>query len=279
MAQFDRVYQYKAIFQRRKSISKQDLLSTLEISEATFKRDLDKMRDVYNYDIVYDRFANAYKLQNESASYELPGLMFSQQELLALLTIQNMIDQLEPGLRKQMLKEMKAITKDPIREIKSVIPSTAPMSGMSVTRTGTSMTDRNFNNNPPGRLSWTGGKYKNRVIAPDDVIPRFSCSRSRRSAVTSLFGIWLRAPGVAMLATAGKRSGRPKYATTREYPYKGGVRRHKNNGQGEAFIRKVKNTGLYNFFYRAGEKTVPSMEGEVKLVWEKYSSKVSRKLK
>ena len=64
MAQFDRVYQYKAIFQRRKSISKQDLLSTLEISEATFKRDLDKMRDVYNYDIVYDRFANAYKLQN-----------------------------------------------------------------------------------------------------------------------------------------------------------------------------------------------------------------------
>jgi predicted DNA-binding transcriptional regulator YafY len=98
MAQFDRVYQYKAIFQRRKSISKQDLLSTLEISEATFKRDLDKMRDVYNYDIVYDRFANAYKLQNESASYELPGLMFSQQELLALLTIQNMITELEPGL-------------------------------------------------------------------------------------------------------------------------------------------------------------------------------------
>jgi len=98
MAQFDRVYQYKAIFQRRKSISKQYLLSTLEISEATFKRDLDKMRDVYNYDIVYDRFANAYKLQNESASYELPGLMFSQQELLALLTIQNMITELEPGL-------------------------------------------------------------------------------------------------------------------------------------------------------------------------------------
>jgi alkanesulfonate monooxygenase SsuD/methylene tetrahydromethanopterin reductase-like flavin-dependent oxidoreductase (luciferase family) len=50
MAQFDRVYQYKAIFSRKRAISKQALLAELEISEATFKRDLDKMRDFYNYD-------------------------------------------------------------------------------------------------------------------------------------------------------------------------------------------------------------------------------------
>jgi hypothetical protein len=188
------------------------------------------------------------------------------------------LNELEPDLKKQMLREMKAITKPTINEIRSVIPSTAPMSGMSVTRTSTSMEGRDFNNNPTGRLSWTGGKYKNKVIAPDNVIPRFSSGRSRRSAVTSLFGIWLRSPGVAMVATAGKGSGRAKYATTREYPYKGGVRRHRNNGQGEALIRKVKATGLYNFFYKAGEATVPGMEGEVKLVWEKYSKKVSRRL-
>jgi len=188
------------------------------------------------------------------------------------------LNELEPDLKKQMLREMKAITKPTVKEIRSVIPSTAPMSGMSVPRVGTSVEGRDFNNNGDGRLSWTGGKYKNKVIAPDNVIPRFSSSRSRKSAVTSLFGIWLRSPGVAMVATAGKGSGRPRYATTREYDYKGGKRKHKNNGQGEAFIRKVRNTGLYNFFYKAGEKTVPSMEGEVKLVWEKYSSKVSRKL-
>jgi len=44
MAQFDRVYQYKSIFNRKGSVSKQELLAELEISEATFKRDLDKMR-------------------------------------------------------------------------------------------------------------------------------------------------------------------------------------------------------------------------------------------
>jgi hypothetical protein len=188
------------------------------------------------------------------------------------------LNELEPDLKKHMLREMKSITKPTINEIRSVIPSTAPMSGMSVTRTSTSVEGRDFNNNPTGRLSWTGGKYKNKVISPDNVIPRFSAGRSRRSAVTSLFGIWLRSPGVAMVATAGKGSGRAKYATTREYPYKGGVRRHRNNGQGEALIRKVKATGLYNFFYKAGEATVPGMEGEVKLVWEKYSKKVSRRL-
>ena len=188
------------------------------------------------------------------------------------------LNQLEPDLRKQMLREMKEITKPAVNNIKSVIPSTAPMSGMSVSRTSTSVEGRNFNNNGSGRLSWTGGKYKNKVIAPDNVIPRFSSGRSRKSTVTSLFGIWLRSPGVSMVATAGKGSGRAKYATTRQYPYKGGVRRHRNNGQGEALIRKVKSTGLYNFFYKAGDASVPGMEGEVKLVWEKYSKIVSRRL-
>ena len=201
-----------------------------------------------------------------------PDVIFDAKPVLKAL------NQLEPNLRKQMLREMKEITKPAVNEIKSVIPSTAPFSGLSVSRVSTSTDGRNFNNNGSGRLSWTGGKYKNKVIAPDNVIPRFSSGRSRRSAVTSLFGIWLRSPGVAMVATAGKGTGRAKYATTREYPYKGGVRRHRNNGQGEALIRKVKSTGLYNFFFKAGEASIPGMESEVKLVWEKYSKTVSRRL-
>jgi predicted DNA-binding transcriptional regulator YafY len=64
MAQFDRIYQYKSIFSRKAFVPKLELLNKLEISEATFKRDLDKMRDVYNYEIVYDRYENAYKLNN-----------------------------------------------------------------------------------------------------------------------------------------------------------------------------------------------------------------------
>lgn len=201
-----------------------------------------------------------------------PNVIFDARPIIKAM------NELEPGLKKAMLKDMKAITKPVISEIRSVIPATAPMSGMSVNRTTTSMFDRDFNNNGDGRLSWTGGKYKNKVIAADNVIPKFSAGRSRKVAVTSLFGIWLRSPGVAMVATAGKGSGRPKYAITREYPYKGRTRRHKNNGQGEALIRKVKNTGLFNFFYKTGEKQLPSVEQEVKLTWNKYSAPVTRRL-
>jgi len=211
-------------------------------------------------------------IKRANALGQNPDVIFDAKPVLKAL------NQLEPGLRKQMIRDMKDITKPTINEIKSVIPKTSPMSGMSVTRTRTSMDDRKYNNNGEGRLSWTGGKYKNKVIAPDNVIPRFSSGRSRRAAVTSLFGIWLRSPGVAMVAKAGKGSGRPGYATTREYPYKGGTRRHRNNGQGAALIRKVKNTGLFDFFYKAGEKQVPSMEREVKLTYEKYSKLVNRRL-
>jgi hypothetical protein len=93
-----------------------------------------------------------------------------------------------------------------------------------------------------------------------------------------LFGIWLRSPGVALVATAGKGSGRPGYSTTREYPYKGGTRSHRNNGQGAALIRRVKKVGLFNFFYKAGEKQLPSIEREVKLTYESYSKRVNRRL-
>jgi len=188
------------------------------------------------------------------------------------------LNQIEPGLKREMLKDMKAITKDTITKIKSEIPKTAPFSGISEPRTFTQMTDRKENNNGDGRLSWTGGLYKNKVIAPDNVIPKFSASRSRKYAVTSLFGIWLRSPGVALVATAGKGSGRPGYSRTREYAYKGGTRSHRNNGQGAALIRRVKKVGLFNFFYKAGEQQLPSIEREVKLTYESYSKRVNRRL-
>jgi hypothetical protein len=188
------------------------------------------------------------------------------------------LNQIEPGLKREMLKDMKAITKPTITKIKSEIPKTAPFSGISEPRTFTQMTDRKENNNGDGRLSWTGGLYKNKVIAPDNVIPKFSASRSRKYAVTSLFGIWLRSPGVALVATAGKGSGRPGYSRTREYAYKGGTRSHRNNGQGAALIRRVKKVGLFNFFYKAGEQQLPSIEREVKLTYESYSKRVNRRL-
>ncbi len=126
MTQTDRLYQYKAMFKRKRHLTKEDILKELEISEATFKRDLDKMRDTYHYDIHYDRFENVYKLNNDGQSYELPGLMFSQKELLSLLTIQNMITELEPSLLGPKLQ--------PLQERLSEILSTEGLDTHSLTK-------------------------------------------------------------------------------------------------------------------------------------------------
>ena len=126
MTQTDRLYQYKAMFKRKRHLTKEDILKELEISEATFKRDLDKMRDTYHYDIQYDRFENVYKLNNDGQSYELPGLMFSQKELLGLLTIQNMITELEPSLLGPKLQ--------PLQERLSEILSSEGLDTKSLTK-------------------------------------------------------------------------------------------------------------------------------------------------
>jgi predicted DNA-binding transcriptional regulator YafY len=67
---------------------------------------LAKLRDRLNIPIVFDRDLGGYKLEVADSREELPGLWFSQEEILALLTIQNMIGQLEPGILGPKLKPL-----------------------------------------------------------------------------------------------------------------------------------------------------------------------------
>ena len=57
------------------------------MSLATFKRDLEYMRERFNAPIEYDREAKGYRLGEQGAGprYELPGLWFNAAEVLALL--------------------------------------------------------------------------------------------------------------------------------------------------------------------------------------------------
>jgi predicted DNA-binding transcriptional regulator YafY len=103
MSEIDRLYQYKTLLSDRRAMSREDIMQKLEISLATFKRDIAKLRDQLHTPIVFDRDLGGYRLE-QSDSTELPGLWFSQDEMLALMTIQSMIVQLEPGLLGPKLK-------------------------------------------------------------------------------------------------------------------------------------------------------------------------------
>jgi predicted DNA-binding transcriptional regulator YafY len=105
MSEIDRLYSYRTLFTGRRAVPRDEILSKLEISPATFKRDLSKLRDRLNIPIVYDDLLG-YKLEQQDGREELPGLWFSQEEVLALLTIQSMIEQLEPSLLGPKLRPL-----------------------------------------------------------------------------------------------------------------------------------------------------------------------------
>lgn len=106
MSEIDRLYSYRTLLTGRRAVPRHEILSKLEISLATFKRDLAKLRDRLNIPIIFDRDLGGYKLEVADSREELPGLWFSQEEILALLTIQNMIGQLEPGILGPKLKPL-----------------------------------------------------------------------------------------------------------------------------------------------------------------------------
>ena len=108
MSEMVRLIRYAELLSNRRFMTKQDLMDKQEVSLATLKRDLVKLRDQMNVPIVFDRDLGGYKLDKTSERTELPGFWFSQDEILALLTIQNMIGELEPGLLGPKLKPLQS---------------------------------------------------------------------------------------------------------------------------------------------------------------------------
>ena len=95
----ERVYQIDNLLHERRSITFQELLSRLEVSPATLKRDLAYMRDRLNAPIIFDKDLSGYRLdaQGVGAQYELPGLWFTSEEIYALLTMQHLLSNLDTG--------------------------------------------------------------------------------------------------------------------------------------------------------------------------------------
>lgn len=101
MNQTERFYKIEQILHDRKLVSFQQLLDKLEVSRATLKRDLQYLRDRLNVPIVYDRDAGGYRFEapgSPAAKHELPGLWFNASEIHALLMMQNLLEEVQPGL-------------------------------------------------------------------------------------------------------------------------------------------------------------------------------------
>lgn len=100
MSQTDRIARIRTLLTSRRCVSRQTLLEYLEVSPATLKRDLEFLRSNLNMPITWNRDLGGYQIdpdQTTGAQIELPGMWFTDKEIHALLTMQHLLANLDPG--------------------------------------------------------------------------------------------------------------------------------------------------------------------------------------
>ena len=101
MDRTERFYKIDQMINERKLVPFKVLQDELEVSRATLKRDLEYMRNRLNAPIIWDRDAGGYRFDKLApgvgGQYELPGLWFNSSEVHALLTMQHLLANVDPG--------------------------------------------------------------------------------------------------------------------------------------------------------------------------------------
>ena len=110
MERTERFYKIQNLLRSRHFVSTQDFMAELGVSRATFKRDLEYLRDRMHAPIVFDRDQEAYSFDPKVADselWQLPGLWFTADELLALLTMDRLLGDLQPGVLSELISPLR----------------------------------------------------------------------------------------------------------------------------------------------------------------------------
>lgn len=110
MDRTERFYRIDSLLQAHRVVSLDRFLEELEVSRATFKRDLEYMRDRLNAPIEWDRDERGYRYAQspQQGQQSLPGLWFNASEAYALLMMQTLLSEMQPGLLKTHIEPLKA---------------------------------------------------------------------------------------------------------------------------------------------------------------------------
>ena len=103
MDRTERFYRIRRRLVEKGALTRREIEEDLEISHSTFKRDIEYMRDRLNVPIIWSPERQAYALDPDTDAAELPGVWFSPGEVYALLEIEHLLEQLEPGLLSRQL--------------------------------------------------------------------------------------------------------------------------------------------------------------------------------
>lgn len=183
--------------------------------------------------------------------------------------LQKRLKAIEPRLRTEFVREVKAIGKPVESAIKSGIPPVAPLSGMNST----------------GRMGWGVG------VAANKTQINFRTKSTGRYLTTSLLRVRVMSPATIVSDMAGKSgrfigSGYKGSGETRDFDRKlrnGAVitvKRRTSREAGEKFVRNLSaNLGatISRFVYPSAEKSMPGVEAEVNKVLARAYDRINGK--
>ncbi len=83
---------------RRSTISRQTLIDELEISRSKLTRLIADLRNQFGAPLIFDAVYNGYRYDTADGHHSLPGLWLTSAELHALITLNHLLQTLQPGL-------------------------------------------------------------------------------------------------------------------------------------------------------------------------------------
>ena len=91
-------------------VGRAGILDALEVSPATFKRDLEYLRDRLAAPIVWDRERRGYCYEQGEGGeqFQLPGLWFNTSEIQALLSMDALLENLQPGVLSNHIEPLRS---------------------------------------------------------------------------------------------------------------------------------------------------------------------------
>ena len=110
MDRTERFYKIDNLLHAHQVVPIDRFLEDLGVSKATFKRDIEYMRDRLNAPIVWSKADGGYHYiaGNRHQQQSLPGLWFNSAEAYALLMMQSLLTEMQPGLLGPHIEPLKA---------------------------------------------------------------------------------------------------------------------------------------------------------------------------
>ena len=110
MDRTERFHLIDQMLTNQRVVSRRQFLDALEVSPATFKRDLEYLRDRLAAPIVWDRERRGYCYEQsaEGEQFQLPGLWFNTSEIQALLSMDALLANLQPGVLSNHIEPLRS---------------------------------------------------------------------------------------------------------------------------------------------------------------------------